>query len=107
MQPPLKLSVDETIFNEIPFTGGLFLLASCSQAPKCDPVLPDADTRAEFTNAQEGPFRLEFYDLPSPVYPSQRITFRVYYNELHSYGYGEHQFVNVRVYNPETGKDSP
>lgn len=95
----------KTLFASALCAFALISLASCSQVPEFEPALPDTETRVDLTDFEEGPFRLEFYDLPDAIVTSQRLTFRVYYNGIHSYGFDVHQLVNIRVYNPDTGDE--
>ena len=80
---------------------GLFLLASCSESPEFESALPDTKTRAEI---KPDSIWFEFYNLPDPIYPSQRITFRIFNNGGCMYNQDK---LNIRVIDPETRKTLP
>lgn len=80
---------------------GLFLLASCSEAPELESAIPDTETRAEI---QPDSIWFEFYNLPETIYPSQRITFRIFSNGDRIYTQDE---FNIKVIDLETGKTLP
>lgn len=97
----MKNKTLKTVYLSVLCAFALIALSSCSQAPEFEPALPDTETRAE---TLPDSIWFEFYKLPEPLFPSQRITFRIFSNGDRMYTQDD---FNIRIFDPETGKTLP